>query len=101
MPCGISFEIFEDFQLKCPVIFTTAYDEYAVRAFKVNGIDYLLKPVDTEDLKKAIQKARMVLGSSDTAPSSMPDLMQTLHNPDKKTPIYKEKFGDNLKDPPK
>ena len=94
---GISFEIFEDFQLKCPVIFTTAYDEYAVRAFKVNGIDYLLKPIDSEDLKKAIQKARMILGSSDNAPSQMPDLMQTMHNPDKKTPIYKEKFVVSVK----
>jgi two-component SAPR family response regulator len=43
---GVSFELFEEFDLSCPVIFTTAYDEYAVRAFKVNGIDYLLKPVD-------------------------------------------------------
>jgi DNA-binding LytR/AlgR family response regulator len=94
---GISFEIFEHFQLKCPVIFTTAYDEYAVRAFKVNGIDYLLKPVDTDDLKKAIQKARMVLGSSDNAPSTLPDLMHTLQNPDKKSPIYKEKFVVSVK----
>jgi DNA-binding LytR/AlgR family response regulator len=47
---GVSFEIFERYQFKCPVIFTTAYDEYAIRAFKVNGIDYLLKPVDDEEL---------------------------------------------------
>ncbi len=94
---GISFEIFEHFQLKCPVIFTTAYDEYAVRAFKVNGIDYLLKPVDNEDLKKAIQKARLVIGNSDMAPNNVPDLMQTLQNPDKKTPIYKEKFVVSVK----
>lgn len=94
---GISFEIFEHFQLKCPVIFTTAYDEYAVRAFKVNGIDYLLKPVDSEDLKKAIQKARLIVGSADPAPTPLPDLMQTLHNPDKKTPIYKEKFVVSVK----
>src|SRR6266540_6329800 len=45
---GVSFEIFERYELNCPVIFTTAYDEYAIRAFKVNGIDYLLKPVDME-----------------------------------------------------
>ena len=94
---GISFELFEHFQLKCPVIFTTAYDEYAVRAFKVNGIDYLLKPVDLEDLKKAILKARMVLSSMDNAPNNMPDLMHTLQNPDKKTPIYKEKFVVSVK----
>jgi DNA-binding LytR/AlgR family response regulator len=94
---GISFEIFEHFQLKCPVIFTTAYDEYAVRAFKVNGIDYLLKPVDSDDLKKAIQKARLVLSSMDNALNNMPDLMQTLQNPDRKTPIYKEKFVVSVK----
>ncbi len=53
---GLSFEIFEQTQLTCPVIFTTAYDEYAVRAFKVNSIDYLLKPIDFEDLSKALTK---------------------------------------------
>ena len=42
---GTSFEIFERYNFSCPVIFTTAYDDYAIRAFKVNGIDYLLKPV--------------------------------------------------------
>lgn len=91
---GISFELFEHFQLKCPVIFTTAYDEYAVRAFKVNGIDYLLKPVDVEDLRKAIQKARSVNGMTE---QNVPDLMQTLQNPDKKLPLYKEKFVVSVK----
>jgi DNA-binding LytR/AlgR family response regulator len=94
---GISFELFEHFQLKCPVIFTTAYDEYAVRAFKVNGIDYLLKPVDTDDLKKAIQKARLIIGAMDGTPNNMPDLMHTLQKTDKKSPIYKEKFVVSVK----
>ena len=53
---GVSFELFDIYKLSCPVIFTTAYDEYALRAFKVNGIDYLLKPVDEDELKKAIDK---------------------------------------------
>src|SRR5436190_12627489 len=43
---GTSFEVFEKLLPKCPIIFTTAYDEYAIRAFKLNSIDYLLKPVD-------------------------------------------------------
>lgn len=53
---GLSFEIFQKTEIKCPVIFTTAYDEYAVRAFKVNSIDYLLKPIDADELRAAIEK---------------------------------------------
>lgn len=53
---GISFEIFEKTTINSPVIFTTAYDEYAVKAFKYNSIDYLLKPVKSEELKAAIEK---------------------------------------------
>lgn len=53
---GISFEIFEQVQVNVPVIFTTAYDEYAIKAFKVNSIDYLLKPIDEDELKDAINR---------------------------------------------
>lgn len=53
---GISFELFEQYKISCPVIFTTAYNEYAIRAFKVNGIDYLLKPVDSDELQQAVEK---------------------------------------------
>ena len=53
---GISFEIFDKVQIKVPLIFTTAYDEYAIKAFKVNSIDYLLKPIDEDELKEAIDK---------------------------------------------
>ncbi len=55
---GVSFEIFEGKELNCPIIFTTAYDEYAIRAFRLNSIDYLLKPIRQEDLVKAINKFR-------------------------------------------
>jgi two-component system, LytTR family, response regulator len=55
---GISFDIYEDLNLNCPIIFTTAYDEYAIRAFKLNSIDYLLKPVDGVELTKALAKYR-------------------------------------------
>ncbi|MFT3676000.1 MAG: response regulator [Chitinophagaceae bacterium] len=58
---GVSFELFEEFQLSCPIIFTTAYDEYAIRAFKVNGVDYLLKPVDATELQNAIDKCRNII----------------------------------------
>lgn len=53
---GSAFEIFNHCDITCPVIFTTAYDEYALRAFKVNSIDYLLKPIDKEDIRNAYQK---------------------------------------------
>ncbi|MEL6733330.1 MAG: LytTR family DNA-binding domain-containing protein [Bacteroidota bacterium] len=53
---GLCFEIFEALDIQCPIIFTTAYDEYAVRAFKVKGIDYLLKPIKKGELAAAIQK---------------------------------------------
>ena len=53
---GLSFEIFEAIDIKSAVIFTTAYDEYALRAFKLNSIDYLLKPIDEEDLEIAVNK---------------------------------------------
>lgn len=53
---GLSFEIFDRVKISCPIIFTTAYDEYAVRAFKFNSVDYLLKPVDPDELENAILK---------------------------------------------
>lgn len=53
---GLSFEIFERVPIKSAVIFTTAYDEYALKAFKLNSIDYLLKPIDGKELKAALEK---------------------------------------------
>ncbi|MCI4669113.1 MAG: LytTR family DNA-binding domain-containing protein [Bacteroidia bacterium] len=53
---GLSFDIFEQIQLRCPIIFTTAYDEYAIKAFKVQGIDYLMKPIKRADLQASLQK---------------------------------------------
>lgn len=55
---GLCFEIFKQVELPCPIIFTTAYDTYAIEAFNTNGIDYLLKPVEEERLKQAIQKVK-------------------------------------------
>src|SRR6266540_1749610 len=55
---GQSFEIFEKTDVKSTVIFTTSYDEYALKAFKVNSIDYLLKPVQKEDLQAALEKLK-------------------------------------------
>lgn len=55
---GLSFEIFEEVEVKSAIIFTTAYDEYALKAFKLNSIDYLLKPIDDDELEMAIGKFR-------------------------------------------
>ena len=53
---GLCFDIFQQTTIKTPVIFTTAFDQYTLKAFKVNSIDYLLKPIDQEDLRKAVEK---------------------------------------------
>ena len=55
---GLSFEIYNQVTVRCAIIFTTAYDHYAIEAFKTNGIDYLLKPIEEERLIQAIEKAR-------------------------------------------
>jgi DNA-binding LytR/AlgR family response regulator len=90
---GTSFEIFERYQFNCPVIFTTAYDEYAIRAFKVNGIDYLLKPIDEDELKKAIGKATTIVQSKAAFPKDVHELLRMMANPQSiNIPTYKEKF---------
>lgn len=58
---GSAFEIFDHTKITCPIIFTTAYDEYALKAFKVNSIDYLLKPINAEDLRKAFAKLDLLV----------------------------------------
>ena len=55
---GISFQIFDQVEFNCPIIFTTAFDEYLLKAFKVNSIDYLLKPIKKEDLERSLEKYR-------------------------------------------
>lgn len=87
---GVSFELFEQFRLSCPVIFTTAYDEYAIRAFKVNGIDYLLKPIDESELEQAIAKSRALINGKTALPADMQQLATQLTAPQQ--PLYKEKF---------
>ncbi|GAB3551217.1 LytR/AlgR family response regulator transcription factor [Spirosoma fluminis] len=53
---GVSFDVFSKLAISCPIIFTTAYDEYAIRAFKLNSLDYLLKPIDPDELRVALSK---------------------------------------------
>ncbi|MCD7937549.1 MAG: LytTR family DNA-binding domain-containing protein [Tannerellaceae bacterium] len=65
---GSAFEIFEHIEISCPIIFTTAYNEYALKAFKVNSIDYLLKPIDSEDIRKSLQKLKNLTSQSGGQP---------------------------------
>jgi DNA-binding LytR/AlgR family response regulator len=66
---GICFEIFEQCDVRTPVVFTTAFDEYMLKAFKVNSVDYLLKPVSVEDLKQAFAKFRRFHSSDSQTPA--------------------------------
>jgi len=94
---GVSFELFDHFKLSCPVIFTTAYDEYAIRAFKVNSIDYLLKPIDNEELKRAIDKSRLMQKANAKLPGSVEELIQVLQHPQQAKTLYKEMFIVNVR----
>ncbi|HEY3389362.1 MAG TPA: response regulator, partial [Prolixibacteraceae bacterium] len=72
---GLSFEIFERVKVLCPVIFTTAYEEYAIKAFKVNSVDYLLKPIAFNELETAFQKFGERVQSIPAAPSVTIELL--------------------------
>jgi two-component system LytT family response regulator len=93
---GSAFEIFNHIKINCPIVFTTAYDEYALKAFKVNSIDYLLKPIEVGDMRNALKKLQ---GFSDSV-----DLKTALNNlitSYTKTSKYKKHFlipskGDKL-----
>ena len=85
---GLSFEIFDQAKVICPVIFTTAYNEYAIRAFKVNSIDYLLKPLDFDELKQAINKFKDRYSGQNAIPS--PEVFDKVLN--MLTNDYKKRF---------
>lgn len=85
---GNSFLLFEQTTIECPIIFATAYDEYALRAFRVNSIDYLLKPIEKEDLKRALNKFKHV---SNPAVVAM-DIKSMLAAIKSDTRTYKQRF---------
>lgn len=97
---GISFEIFEQTIVQCPIIFTTAFNEYALKAFKVNSIDYLLKPIDFDELKIAIDKYKEVRGLPEQ--SQYQKVMDSVLN--MLTDNYKQRFvikvGEHIKSIP-
>ena len=88
---GLSFEIFSKVSIEIPVIFTTAFDEYAIQAFQVNSIDYLLKPIDKTELSKSIEKFRK------RTSNQTDELMKNLLNLSK-SPAYKARFMVKLGD---
>lgn len=94
---GVSFELLEHFKLNCPIVFTTAYDEYAIRAFKVNGVDYLLKPVDEDELTRAIDKCKAIIERKNPVTTDFTELMKALANPQQAMHKYKERFLVNIR----
>lgn len=96
---GLSFEIFETLEINSAVIFTTAYDEYALQAFKLNSIDYLLKPIDEDDLKVAVEKFKDRTPQKQSVTLDFNDIKKLLVNPIERE--YKKRFsvkvGQHLK----
>ncbi|AIZ43380.1 LytR/AlgR family response regulator transcription factor [Cellulophaga baltica] len=96
---GLSFEIFEAVEVKSAIIFTTAFDEYALQAFKLNSIDYLLKPIDDEDLEIAVKKYKSLAPKKEKLTLDFEDIKKLLVNPIERE--FKKRFttkvGQHLK----
>ena len=94
---GLSFEIFDRVKVDCPVIFTTAFDEYTLRAFKVNSVDYLLKPINKTDLTRSLAKWKSLKKYYQPASLDISDLIASIKSGE---PEYKKRFlvklGDRL-----
>ncbi|MGK7395687.1 MAG: LytR/AlgR family response regulator transcription factor [Candidatus Cyclobacteriaceae bacterium M3_2C_046] len=95
---GISFEVFEKMELNQPIIFTTAYDKYALDAFKVNSIDYLLKPINYSELKQAIDKFKKLNGQAfdqySITKDALHNILNTFNRSFKKR--FLVKYGDHI-----
>lgn len=83
---GLSFEVFDELEIKAPIIFTTAFDEYAIRAFKVNSIDYLLKPIELEALRSALDKYKELYGQHQLLEDKVAKVIEQLSR------TYKSRF---------
>ena len=96
---GLSFEIFDTVTIKSAIIFTTAYDEYALKAFKLNSIDYLLKPIDDDELEAAVTKYKEQIPAKQQIQVDFDDIKKLLINPIDRQ--YKKRFtakvGQHLK----
>jgi two-component system, LytTR family, response regulator LytT len=91
---GNSFEIYKHIKPKCAVIFATAFDEYAIQAFEVNSIDYLLKPINQQSLNKAIEKYKSL--KINWMPDKLSDMMQLLQQPKTYRKSFLVRFRDKM-----
>jgi DNA-binding LytR/AlgR family response regulator len=100
----VSFKIYSQVSVDVPIIFTTAYDAYAIDAFKTNGIDYLLKPISAEDLHNALKKYKQLLGKKSSPENDLKALAALLSNQNPGKEEYKKRFmvrvGTHLKSIP-
>ncbi len=95
---GSSFEIFKRVTVTCPVIFITAYDQYALQAFRLNSIHYLLKPVKKEELKEAIERFKKIYAQPQYDPVDFVKLFSSLQKPgDAYRQRFAIRFGEHLK----
>jgi Response regulator of the LytR/AlgR family len=92
---GSAFALFDKVRISCPVIFTTAYDEYALKAFEVNSIDYLLKPIDEKSLERALTKFRKMTVSGSSNTDMIAGLLEAFKAGEK---VYKSNFLIPYKD---
>ena len=91
---GLSFEIFDEVEVKSAIIFTTAFDEYALQAFKLNSIDYLLKPIDEEELEVAVKKYLARAPKTQNVQLNFDDIKKLLTNPVERE--YKKRFTTKI-----
>jgi len=86
---GLSFEIFNNIEISTPIIFTTSFNEYAIKAFEVNSIDYLLKPIQISQLEKSINKFKKLHSDKDVANANFEVFLSQFRNTNKE---YKKRF---------